>query len=446
MGKTLLFSPVGGTDPMPQTNWHDGSLVHICRVYRPDIVHLYMSAEILANHEADNRYLYCLEDLAKRQERLAEYHLIERPDLHKVQDFDIFYQDFRQLIHDISAKMEPEDTLLLNVSSGTPAMKSALLVLTTLGEYPCKLIQVRTPTGKMNEHQHEGYDVQLLWEGNEDNIEPFENRCEEIHCPSLSRLKQEEIIKKLVRSYDYEAALEVAKLLPGEATENYLPWLELACARIRLDLPRLNKLDKELMSDCIPIKGKDTEKQKIFEYALNLAVKLEKKEYADFVRGITPLIADLFESIVQHYLKINIRSCYRANSLKWDGARLQQKYPHIAKMLEENYNYCGGFRYDTVYSDHFKTIIVGTVKEAGGESDLVVLTERLRHVEETIRNEVAHEIVSVSDRDIKARTGFTADKILDLIKDAFKYTDIVLSPVHWDSYEKMNERIIAQID
>ena len=208
---------------MPQTNWRDGSLVHICRVYRPDMAYLYMSAEILQHHEADNRYLYCLEDLAKRQGRDAEYHIIERPDLHKVQDFDIFYRDFRQIIHDISAPMEPEDTLLLNVSSGTPAMKSTLLDLTTLGEYPCKLIQVRTPTGKMNEHQHKGYDVQLLWEGNEDNTDPFENRCEEIHCPSLSRLKQEEIIKKLVRSYDYDEALSAANELEALAREVKIP-------------------------------------------------------------------------------------------------------------------------------------------------------------------------------------------------------------------------------
>ena len=87
---------------MPQTNFRDGSLVHICRIYRPEKVYLYMSADILANHKADNRYLYCLEDLAKRQERQELHCIIERPKLQRVQEFDYFYQDFRRIISDIS--------------------------------------------------------------------------------------------------------------------------------------------------------------------------------------------------------------------------------------------------------------------------------------------------------------------------------------------------------
>ena len=39
MGKRILFSPVGGTDPI--RNCHDGSMLHICRHYKPDIVYLY---------------------------------------------------------------------------------------------------------------------------------------------------------------------------------------------------------------------------------------------------------------------------------------------------------------------------------------------------------------------------------------------------------------------
>jgi CRISPR type III-A/MTUBE-associated protein Csm6 len=185
---------------MPQTNFRDGSLLHICRVYQPTDVYLYMSAEILANHRADNRYLYCLENLAELQGRKMACQIVERPELRDVQVFDWFYQDFRKAIKDIAANMDETDVLLLNVSSGTPAMKSGLLVLATLGEYPCKLIQVRTPMRKMNEHRHEDYDIETLWDLNEDNEEGFENRCQEIKCPSLSLIKQEEIIKKLVRS------------------------------------------------------------------------------------------------------------------------------------------------------------------------------------------------------------------------------------------------------
>ena len=47
MNQTILFSPVGGTDPISTTNCYDGALLHISRVYRPDKIVMYMSKEML---------------------------------------------------------------------------------------------------------------------------------------------------------------------------------------------------------------------------------------------------------------------------------------------------------------------------------------------------------------------------------------------------------------
>ena len=43
MGKVILFTPVGGTDPISATNYYEGAILHICRHYMPDKVVLYMS-------------------------------------------------------------------------------------------------------------------------------------------------------------------------------------------------------------------------------------------------------------------------------------------------------------------------------------------------------------------------------------------------------------------
>lgn len=72
MNQVILFSPVGGTDPIAMANCQDGSLLHICRVYRPSKVILYMSKEILENQAKDDRYRYCLNQLAKKQNRKME--------------------------------------------------------------------------------------------------------------------------------------------------------------------------------------------------------------------------------------------------------------------------------------------------------------------------------------------------------------------------------------
>lgn len=439
MNKIILFSPLGGTDPIPQTNWRDGSMLHICRHYKPDEVYLYMSAEILELHKADNRYLYCLDKLAAAQNRVMKYHIIERENLKDVQLFDRFYEDFREIITEISKTMGDGDELIINVSSGTPAMKSALLVLATLGEYPVKLVQVTTPLKKMNEHKHEGYDVELLWDGNEDNEENAENRCHEVKCPTLSQIKQEEIIKKLVRVYDYKAALEIAKTLSIDATKKYLPLLEIAKARLNLDLSKLNSLVKTHNVDFIPIKSE--EKQKFFEYALNMDIKRKKGEYVDFIRSITPILLDLFILILQNECQINIKdfTTEKNSILKWDKMKLKENNLGIDEVLNNKYIQKGGFRYDNVSSDH----IVPIIQEYSSDIKLKKITEKLRKIEEIIRNPVAHQMVSLSDDKIKNRVGINSEEIMTLIKKAFKYTGLQITQKHWDSYDAMNEKIIA---
>ncbi len=433
MNRTILFSPVGGTDPMPQTNFRDGSMLHICRVYQPTDVYLYMSAEILKLHQQDNRYFYCLEKLAEHQNRTFHWEAVERPDLCDVQLFDTFYQDFRQIIKGITDDLDETDTLLLNISSGTPAMKSGLLVLATLGEYHCRLVQVCTPTRKMNEHRHGDYDIQALWELNEDNEEGFENRCQEVQCPSLSLLKQEQIIKKLVDAYDYVAAREVCEMLPESTTAAYLPWLDLACARLRLDFAAMNRLDKELDSGCIPLKAKG--KQEYFEYALNLSIKREKKEYADFIRAITPLIVDLFSLIIKHECGIDIVKCLDDNQ-KWDKEKMSREYAELDACLNEAYY--GNFKYGNVYSAHLLRIL----ERYSQNSKLIAVVTDLRYVEERVRNVAAHEIVSLSEERIKRMTkGKDTGDIMGLIREAFKYTGIGVSPQDWDSYDVMNQKI-----
>ena len=95
MNQTILFTPVGGTDPISSTNCKDGSMLHICRFYKPNKVIMYMSKEMLDYQEEDDRYRYCLNNLAKNQKREMEYQIIERKELTNVHEFDYFYQDFK---------------------------------------------------------------------------------------------------------------------------------------------------------------------------------------------------------------------------------------------------------------------------------------------------------------------------------------------------------------
>lgn len=439
MNKTILFSPIGGTDPISNTNCRDGSMLHICRVYKPDIVYMYMSYEILEYQKKDDRYRYCLDELAKKQGHLMEYKIIERPDLKNVQNFDYFYTDFREIICKIQSEMDDSDKLLLNISSGTPAMKSGLLVLATLGEFPYEIIQVSTPERSINEHSHKNYDVKDLWELNEDNNENFENRCESVKCPTLSLIKKEEIIKNHISAFNYSAALDVAKTMPEEKTKKYFELLEMGHARLLLDYGKSEMIGRTRGMQCFPVN--DKEAKKYFEYALNLDVKIKKKEYADFIRGITPIVVDVFELLVKDRTGIDIgQYCSKdsKNVRKWDLDKLDGT--ELGNFLNTEYH--NGFHGGPIYSDHLRKIIIWKSED----NKLKELVTDLRNVEGTIRNLAAHEIVCITDEVIKEKTNFTANDIMKKIKCLFKYTNLNIKKEYWDAYKNMNNQIVQVME
>lgn len=137
--KKILFSPVGGTDPI--SNFRDGALLHICRVYQPDVVYLYLSKEMCEFQDKDDRYRFCLRKLGELLGKQIEIIEIEKNDLEEVQVFDTFMKEYREILNDIRDKYQGSE-LILNVSSGTPAMKSALQILAAIGEIKMKAVQV----------------------------------------------------------------------------------------------------------------------------------------------------------------------------------------------------------------------------------------------------------------------------------------------------------------
>ena len=466
MNKTILFSPLGGTDPISQINCRDGSMLHICRHEKPDKVYLYLSREMVEYEEKDRRYSYCLEQLMELQKRTFEVQIIKRPDLVDVQDFDFFYPEFTEIIDRIlREEMDETDTLILNISSGTPAMKSALAVIKTIAEFPCRLVQVPTPVRSINRHDNSDYDPVLLWECDDDNKPGEENRCVDVELPSLARMKKEEIIKKLVSEYDYHAALQVSESMPANMTNGYKDLLKMAVARLNYDLDDVKSYEGKTGYQ-LPVKKYEACKR--FEYALILQVKLKRKEYADYIRAITPLIVDLFEQVLKAKCGIEIddycinpkqdqsksdNAHNRRNSLaiggrsanvgkipirRWSENKLEGT--EVLNILQNNY-VGNTFRYGQISSDHLKALIEYYSTDEG----LKTLARRLRDAESSVRNLAAHEMASIDDDKIRELTGQSANAIMRDIRSFFGYTDFLIPKEAWDSYEAMNKVIIESM-
>lgn len=447
MGKRILFSPIGGTDPIASTSVYEGSMLHICRYYQPDQVVLFLSKEMAERQEKDDRYRYCINELGKRLNHHFEVECIIDKELEDVQIYDVFYQRFKVILQNIQQSMLEGDELILNIASGTPAMKSALLMYAIMSEGKVKAIQVTTPEKSMNEHRgkkDDKYDPQEHWELNQDNDEGATNRCVEVGCPNLLAMLKKNIIIRQVRSYNYAAALLLADEIREYIPDNAYTLLEVAVARQQLDLGRVDELlrqETEDFDDILPVKGGN--EKLLFEYTLTLKIKIARKEYGDFMRAISPLLTDLFDAILKGQCKIDIHKYCESKqpgmwSWKKDELLKTEEGKEILRLLDEEF---GQFRDGTIVTaGSLKPILMYYLNDDTVKKNV----EDMRYIEARIRNFAAHQIMSVTDEGIKRMLGLPNIKmsqIFNKIKNLVVASKVHVKKEDWDSYDQMNERI-----
>lgn len=439
MKSKVLFSPVGGTDPI--SNFRDGPLLHILRVYKPDVVYLYLSKEMCDFQNKDDRYIYCIEKLGKHLNHEFQVHEIMKPELVNVQNFDYFLNEFRVIISQVALKHKGFN-LYLNVSSGTPAMKSSLQLMAVLSEFKITPIQVSTPRKKINVHEEdrEDYDVESYWILNEDNMPEFENRCIESEGQNLLATIKIEIIKKHIDAYDYVAALNVAEDMEDYFNEDLFKLLVAANYRLQLNFSGIDKVLNGLDYDILPIK--EHERKIVLEYLLYLKIKLVKEEYADFIRGTTPIIAELFEMVLKKQCNIVVddycsKRKNKNNTLikKWDRRKLENNQD-ILYVLDNHF--VGGIKEAPVASYHMAIII-----DTFCTNEKIKETVRdLRDAEQIVRNLAAHETVSVTDEWIEKKTGFNSEQLINKLKYLAQMSGVNITKDLWNSYDLMNKLII----
>lgn len=255
-----------------------------------------------------------------------------------------------------------------------------------------------------------------------------------------NKRKLQIMIKKHLKAYDYTAALSVAEEIRDDITESAYELLKIADCRVKLNSNEINRINKGKY-DIFPIK--DGGKQKIFEYALVLQTKIQKKEYADFIRGITPLVVDLLENILKHKCNIRLEDYIIENNgaAKWDMNKL--KGTELEEALEEAFKERGGFHGGVVYSEHLTKIICASHQSI--ETELQQKVEEIVNVEKKTRNIAAHEIVSVTDEWFHDKTGKSFQSIYTVIKYLIRESGINVKEEDWKSYDYMNDMIIKEL-
>lgn len=441
-GRSVLFSPIGTTDPISYQR--EGALLHICRHYHPECVVLYLSQEMLAQQQKDDRYRRSLRLLAEEEGFETEILCEERPEMDSPHLFDVFYEDFGRCIHTLHERY-PGRRILLNLSSGTPAMKSALAVLPYLLDLPVCGVQVSSPQKAHNDKREplQEYDVDLAWEYNLDRKpEEFADRCKEPKMENLRAKLQRRTLEAHLKVYDYAAALEaglqMGNLLPDSARE----LLQAAALRARNEWKKI----------ALPLRERfvaqgSLEEKAILEYMFSLQALQQRGEVAEFLRGLTPALYQLSLYALKKLAKIDLEACCDKNG----KVQPDLMKPQLYATVDEIYN--GRYTPKEPSSD----LCIKLLAKLCPQHACVFPLRLLRDVEKMLRNTAAHtiqpvpeEVVRQKSREILAGNGYAvreegSQAILRLLHDAAEAV-FERGPLGWDAYDRMNDAIRAALD
>lgn len=279
----VLISAVGDTDPF--RNFHDGALMHIARKYRPEKVILIFSEHTAKKQGNIEKALFSIAP-DYEPELIIHDSIISDNEVHI---FDVMFQRFSDILQEYYTK---EDEFILNLSSATPQIKSALFVINRLNGINVKAVQVSSPEHASNENIGHDNDENIdeLIEVNEDNKVNFIDRTIEDNAEKFNQALLKKTARDFIEKFDYKAALDILDQLSD------FPNLKSVRKEIR-DV--VNCLSKQDVPKGLRHKKLKEEEQKILSAYLTIELQRERGNVSEsFIR-----IKNLTEFILEDYIE-----------------------------------------------------------------------------------------------------------------------------------------------
>lgn len=279
----ILISAVGDTDPI--RNFHDGALVHIARKYRPDKIIIVFSERTISKKDDIEKVIRSI-DSKYVPEIVCHEPIILNEDVFV---FDTMYEQFDAIIQKYYTK---DDEFILNLSSATPQVKSALFVLNRLSEINVKAVQVSSPKNDSNAGvgHDDSEDIDALIDTNMDNKLDYIDRTIEDTSEKFKQGLMKKTLRDFIKKYDYKASLELANQLPD------FPGLK-ECRKKLQDI--VDSLDRQAVPQLLQKKKWSEEQKKVLNAYLTIDLQ---KERGNFSEGLIR-IKNLTEFILEDYIE-----------------------------------------------------------------------------------------------------------------------------------------------
>ena len=413
--KRILFSPIGSTDPIK--NCHDGACLHIVRHYQPERVLLFFTKEMGDTEQNDHRYTTAIKHVAPDC-------IIDPPIYTDIVDpsrYEAFSQILPQTVADLLEKY-PDHEILLNLSSGTPQIKTVLAILAADNDR-CIGIQTVTPVRAANDHKMvmTEKEIQDLIASNYDNEPETESRLEEPPLSVFRYYSERNRIVALIRSYEYQAALMLAEQSP-RVPEEAKVLLRHAAKRVAL-LPAEARAILSSYRDTELFFFKGYKEESLIEYFLIMQIDQENDHLSNFMLRISPFLDKFLLDYVQKNVRggrqnpkniLNLsRYIKRKGSYRLERERIKQAAPKWLTRLDRKYR---GYKDSDLsftlliyYCDYMQE--EGLTKDTKLHDDMMAELGKLGNIRD-LRNNVAHQITNVTRESFQEVTQMTPPALM----------------------------------
>lgn len=340
----ILFTCAGTSDPVRGNR--DGGILHIMRYYHPKRVYLFLSQQIADLEAQDHRFEKTFQHM---QEVCAAQGIVYQPSLfmHNSQlcdasKIDLVEKPLLEYFTSVAAE-NPNCRILLNLSSGTPQMKTLMQFLSVDSPYHVLGVQVDGPQKKKGEKDptrtddrmyNVDYELEINYDDEPDCLPEGErrNRTSESEMFAIKHQRHRHQLLKLLERQDYDAMLDMSQNLPKQL-QTLLQHLN---ARNNLQSEEAYKLSKELTDlgfPLYPAMKSDSHYRDLSEYYLLLRNLQKLGRYSEFVLRLNPFLTELLYTLL---MQTEFAGYLKKNNGRIDVATdvLNSKQPELMKRLQ----------------------------------------------------------------------------------------------------------------
>ncbi|MCD7885967.1 MAG: hypothetical protein LUI87_20100 [Lachnospiraceae bacterium] len=452
MNKDILIAVIGNTDPI--RGQYDGPLLHIVRWYRPEKVFMILTEEI-ARTELE---YHQNEEAIHMLDQSCEVELINTGvcDAHSFDDFSLSFLSFCSRIKE----EHPENRILLNISSGTPQMQTALCMIALSDPARYCPVQVSTPEHSANRAQVFNPRMDLIeewFENDMDNLEETPSRCMTPKLLNFRRTIIQMQIISLIENYDYSGACQIYETEKESFSDAAGILLKHAKKRVNLENKEAEALALKLglKSELYPF-GRTGGMGKLIDFFNSMKIKQFRGELNDFSMRLEIMAEYLGIYVLENVMKVRLSDITTESKVKGskiirtNREKCTNKISGIEKYLNEQFADRGGYEWgkplNALTIIHLITYLSKTERFKKYSEPV---SEMMKWVElsSAVRNPAAHTIVSITDDMIRESYGKdSAGLCRSMQRVLIQIFGTEVKKEAFDIYDTINDRIKIEME